>query len=132
MFGDEIMVADSVLIAKFSRMTLAVAKDSGWFHVEMDKADEFYYGESKGCKMLGHSLDNANETDDTYCYYLSTESFSDNLRFVDTCETSIFLPSQTSKRVHLSSCYEKAFLNDFSQFNPKHDFVCHKMKVDKS
>lgn len=51
-YGDEIMVADEVLDAKMSKMTLAVAEDSGWYEVDYGMADNFFWGKNSGCAVF--------------------------------------------------------------------------------
>jgi hypothetical protein len=51
-FGDEIMVSDDFINAKFSKMTLSVAKDSGFYEINLRKGDYYTWGKSSGCSLL--------------------------------------------------------------------------------
>ena len=51
-FGDELMVSDEVVNAKLSKMSLAVAKDSGFFDIDLSLGDYFTWGKASGCDLL--------------------------------------------------------------------------------
>ena len=51
-FGDETMVSEDVAIAKFSKMTLALLKDSGWYDIDLEKGDHYTWGKGEGCDLL--------------------------------------------------------------------------------
>lgn len=38
--------------AKFSKFTMALMEDSGWYKVDMSKADHLTFGENDGCDFL--------------------------------------------------------------------------------
>lgn len=54
-FGDEIMVFNAIVNSKFSKMTLAVAKDSGFYEIDLTKGDYFTWGKGHGCSLLNKS-----------------------------------------------------------------------------
>ena len=51
-FGDETMVSEDVEIAKFSKMTLALLKDSGWYDIDLGKGDHYTWGKGEGCDLF--------------------------------------------------------------------------------
>ena len=51
-FGDELMTSSSLLDSSYSRLTMALLKDSGWYEVDFSKADVYKYGKSLGCNFL--------------------------------------------------------------------------------
>lgn len=51
-FGDELMTSSSLIDSSYSRITLALLKDSGWYEVDFSKADIYKYGKSLGCNFL--------------------------------------------------------------------------------
>jgi hypothetical protein len=59
MFGDETMVAEDVTTAKFSKMTLAVLKDSGWYEIDLTKGDLWTWGKGEGCALLYKTCTNS-------------------------------------------------------------------------
>jgi leishmanolysin len=111
-FGDEIMVSDEMLDARFSHLSLAVAADSGWYDVDFMDADEYNYGRDKGCQMFAKKCrrnvvsEFCNAIDDTKC--------SDNFKYISICKNSkytgtcnINLNYRSCKRYRKSK--EKAF-----------------------
>lgn len=51
-FGDELMVFNNVVRSKFSKMSLAVAQDSGFYEVDQAQGDLFTWGKGSGCALL--------------------------------------------------------------------------------
>jgi hypothetical protein len=51
-FGDETMVAEDVEVAKFSKITLALMKDSGWYDIDVMKGDAYTWGKGEGCELF--------------------------------------------------------------------------------
>jgi hypothetical protein len=56
-FGDELMVSDEFINAKFSKMSLAVAKDSGFYEVDLEEGDLYLWGKGQGCGLLQKKCD---------------------------------------------------------------------------
>lgn len=50
-FGNETMVAEDTQNTKFSKFTLAVAADSGWFEADFSSAEHMDWGENAGCEF---------------------------------------------------------------------------------
>lgn len=65
-FGDETMVSEDVSIAKFSKITLALMKDSGWYEIDLALGDHFTWGKGEGCDLFRKtcSMSNVEETCD--------------------------------------------------------------------
>lgn len=51
-FGDETMVSEDVSVAKFSKVTLALLKDSGWYDIDLSKGDHYTWGKNEGCGIF--------------------------------------------------------------------------------
>ena len=51
-FGNELMCGSNHFSPRFSKMTLALMKDSGWYEVDFDKADLFEFGKGTGCQIF--------------------------------------------------------------------------------
>ena len=51
-FGDETMVSEDVGVAKFSKVTLALMKDSGWYDIDLSKGDYYTWGKGEGCQLF--------------------------------------------------------------------------------
>ena len=58
-FGDETMVAEDVSIAKFSKITLALLKDSGWYDIDLSKGDLWTWGKGEGCELFSKTCSNS-------------------------------------------------------------------------
>jgi hypothetical protein len=102
-FGNEIMVPDFVLDARFSEFSLAVAADSGWFDIDFTMADEYSFGKDKGCGILEQKCENTLLSE--FCNIRRQRSCSDDLTYVNICKNSIFtgncnvnLPERACKR----------------------------------
>ena len=59
-FGDETMVSEDVSIAKFSKITLALMKDSGWYDIDVNAGDHYTWGKGEGCEMFKRTCSAAN------------------------------------------------------------------------
>jgi len=90
--GNEVMVANQVANPVLSGFTLSLLYDSGWYEINWDMEEPFFWGKGKGCNMLkgecaynGHTC---KKTGDEGCFYdytfqatCSTDSFSNNCNF---------------------------------------------------
>lgn len=100
-FADEMMTPDDTLEINLSRFSLAVAKDSGFFQVNMDKGENIFWGKNEGCGFFEQSC-KITESDE-FCSKDETVSCSDNLMFRTQCHTSQF--TNTCKiNLHFESC----------------------------
>jgi hypothetical protein len=71
---------------KYSKMTLAVAKDSGWYDVDMTLGENFEWGKGEGCEIYNTSCNSSNASE--FCSVLNEVGCSDN-RFTRTkCSVS--------------------------------------------
>ena len=59
-FADDTMVPDDTLDARMSKMTLAVAKDSGWYEVDLGKGEHYTWAKGEGCSVFENSCDHVN------------------------------------------------------------------------
>ena len=71
---------------KFSKFSLAVIKDSGWYVVYMDRAETIHWGLHEGCEFLEGVL-NANAHSE-HCHTADNLRCSDDFMFVSRCRTS--------------------------------------------
>lgn len=129
--GNEMMVADSSLMSVFSRMTLAVAMDSGWYEIDLDSAEQYDWGRERGCKMLDLSYFDPEEEDpiDEFCEYLQKTSCSWNSRYINKCKRNPF-SEENYLNVNYKSCLVSKLRNKFSQFHFQNESICLKMRVD--
>ena len=89
-FANETMVSDDTRDAAFSRMTLAVTKDSGFYEVDIEKGDSYVWGKGKGCGMVDLTCDAA-----AISHFCTTSGgiCSDNLLYRGSCHNSQFTGS---------------------------------------
>jgi leishmanolysin len=87
-FGDEIMVPDDTLHARFSQLSLAVAADSGWYDVDFLDGDEYTYGRNEGCGMFSNRCVRSVITE--FCNNVGKTTCSDNFKYISLCRKSKF------------------------------------------
>ena len=120
------MVADNPLVPAVSKMTLAVAADSGWFEVDFGKAEQFDWGRGRGCGML--DLANQGDNPAEFCELPVRKSCSSNLRSINKCRISRY-SSEKYLNLGYKACDESKFRNRFSQNHLQNESICMEMKV---
>jgi len=80
---------------KFSKFTLTLFKDTGWYNPDMSLADEILWGKGEGCGFISNKC-NSNTKYYDFCYssgqsscdddgsimtYCSADSYSDGCRY---------------------------------------------------
>lgn len=83
------MVPDSTLHARFTKMSLAVAKDSGLYDVDLSLGEEFYFAHGQSCRVHSKKCPrrvadfcSASASGSTYC--------SRNHDYVTMCRSGTF------------------------------------------
>ncbi|GAM19705.1 hypothetical protein SAMD00019534_028800 [Acytostelium subglobosum LB1] len=56
--GEEFMVAWASPIMPVTRLTLALLKDTGWYDIDLTKAEKWVFGKNLGCDMLKQCYNN--------------------------------------------------------------------------
>lgn len=51
LFGNELMIPETPIISILSKFTLSLLKDSGFYTVDLDQAEEFYWAKNAGCNF---------------------------------------------------------------------------------
>lgn len=104
-FGDETMVSDDSMDARFSAMSLALAKDSGWFEVDLAMGENYFWGKGEGCSIFEHSC--STDSVSEFCSVEGHSGCSDNHLYRTQCDQSnltgdcrIFLNVQSCKVAH--------------------------------
>lgn len=82
------MTPSDILESRISQFTLAIAKDSGWYSIDLGKAEAFTWGREKGCDMLNNTCSHA--TISEFCPNSGDLGCSDNHQYRTECKTSIF------------------------------------------
>lgn len=103
-FGDETMVAEDVAIAKFSKMTLALLKDSGWYNIDLSKGDFYTWGKGEGCELFYKTCNQSNvsETCDSNNNFGCDKSF----KYKMYCKKSAFT-NKCQIKTKGSNCLKK-------------------------
>ena len=87
-FGDEIMIPHTVIDSKISRMSLAVAKDSGWYEIDLDLGHTFFWGKNEGCLMFRNTCSSVNVSE--FCDNVNRMQCDDNNMYITACSKIVF------------------------------------------
>lgn len=87
-FGDEMMVANDTLDTRLTKMSLAVAADSGFYEVDLDLGEHYFWGKDEGCSILGTTC--AHTTVDEFCNDENSSKCSDHFMYRSRCQNSEF------------------------------------------
>ena len=80
------MVSDDTLDAKFSKMSLAVAKDSGWYEVDLSLGEDYFWGKNEGCDIFDNTC--SHTTVSEFCPVKNHRGCSDNHMYTCLLYTS--------------------------------------------
>ena len=122
------MIAFSTIDRRFSKMSLAVAKDSGWYEVDMEKGDQYVWGKNKGCEIF----DNTCKSDklSMFCPIENHLSCSNDNLYVVVCSSSIYADNcKLNKKVIFCKDNRE---NPFKLYNYGYDSMCHNSVVSLS
>jgi hypothetical protein len=95
------MVSDISRDVKFSRFTLAVLKDSGWYEVDLELGEQFFWGKNEGCSIFSASC--PHYTVSEFCSPKDRDSCSDDHIYRTSCSKSTFTGS-CKINVNVESC----------------------------
>lgn len=95
------MVADDTTDARFTAMSLAVGKDSGWYEIDLSLGENFFWGKGEGCKIFENTCDHATVTE--FCNDESKRGCSDNHMYTTSCDSSTFSGS-CNINLNVKSC----------------------------
>jgi hypothetical protein len=101
-FGDETMVSDDTTDAKYTAMSLSVAKDSGWYEVDMTSGENYFWGKDEGCSIFETTCPHANVTE--FCNVEGHRGCSDNHMYKTSCSSSQFTGSNCNIYLNTKSC----------------------------
>lgn len=123
-FGDETMVAEDTKDAKFTKISLAIAQDSGWYNVDLTKAEHYFWGKGEGCDFIQDHC-SAVKTDE-FCTSDTGHVCSDNYMYRSQCQQTTFSDG-CKLNLHTSMCKQKktgSFYETYGQ-----DSMCHSLEV---
>jgi len=106
-FGNEYMTASSISDARISQFTLALLEGSGWYKVNYDMADAYFWGKGEGCGFMSSTSSKYKE----FCSgsadgctfhgaaggYCATDSFGDSAEYIRSYTNSECSDSANSK-----------------------------------
>jgi len=52
---NEAMTGSRIKYRAYSKFTLALLKDSGWYDTVEELSDEFFFGQDEGCDFIEHA-----------------------------------------------------------------------------
>lgn len=82
------MVANDTLDTRFSKFTLAVGKDSGWYDIDPDQGEHFFWAKDEGCGIFGSSCPHS--TIDELCSESNASTCSDHFLYRTRCTNSSY------------------------------------------
>ena len=88
-FGNETMVSEDINNPILSSFTLAVFKGSGFYTINMEKAQNFYWGKNKGCGFFEKDLCTKTEYPEI-CNVKDELGCDENYNFVTKCRSTHF------------------------------------------
>ena len=88
-FADDTMVPDDTLDARTSKMTLAVAKDSGWYEVDLGMGEHYTWAKGEGCSVFESTCDHVNVSE--FCSKSGHYGCSDDHMYKTLCQTGLFI-----------------------------------------
>jgi hypothetical protein len=119
-FGDDTMVSDDTTDAKFGVMTLAVAKDSGWYEVDLGNAETYFWGKDEGCDIFKYTCEVNSVTE--FCNTEGHRGCSDNHMYHTYCSTSNYV-TNCNLNLNIKSC-KKAHTSQTTSFGYGSDSFC--------
>ena len=84
------MIPESRTDIKISQITLSVAKDSGWYEIDLNLGEYYFWGKDKGCDMYNGSC---SQNFAEFCNNKNELSCSQDHNYVTICNDSPFTDS---------------------------------------
>ena len=119
------MISQGSINGSFSKMSLAVAKDSGWYVVDMQKGDKYIWGKNKGCQIFDRTC--SPNLSSIFCSDVEGISCSDDHLYVNTCLESVNRENCYTKKNLISCKIPQNTL--YTIYNYGYDSMCHPLEV---
>lgn len=87
-FGVETMVAEDIYTAQFSKITLSLLKDSGWYVIDLSDGDYYTWGKGEGCDLFYRKCSNSSA--DEVCTYNNNFGCDKTFRNKMICHSTDF------------------------------------------
>lgn len=117
------MVSEYSFDSRFSIMSLSVAKDSGWYDVNLGLAEQYFWGKDEGCDIFEADCSKVSE----FCSISGKSGCSDNHVYTTTCHKSELAP-ECHINMNIVNCKKQHFSN-IPSFSFGQDSVCLVMSV---
>lgn len=114
------MVPDDTLDSKLTKLSLAVAKDSGWYEVDLSMGEHYFWGKNEGCPIFNNSCDHTSVSE--FCSSSSHYGCSDDHMYSTNCRTNIFTGSCPINLQSLNCLVERESTNVLHTFGK--DSLC--------
>ena len=101
-FGDETMVSDDTRDAKYTRMSLSIAKDSGWYDVDITTGENYFWGKQEGCSIFEASCSHTSVSE--FCNEEFHRGCNDNHMYQTSCSNSEFTGTNCNIYLNIKSC----------------------------
>ena len=118
-FGPELMTSQINSYSALSKMSLAVAKDSGWYDVDLSTGQQYEWGKDAGCGIFNHQC--PKDDVDEACTEINALGCTDNHMYVTVCSKNTF-NSQCPIDLYYRSCKIKPTSGNGNNYGP--DSVC--------
>lgn len=82
--GNEIMTGSSTHEARFSKLSMHILEDSGWYQVNYGFADAWSWGENKGCGFVNDLCESSTQYEE-FCYNSNGNSCDEYGRYTCYC-----------------------------------------------
>ena len=89
--GDDVMVSSDTMDSRFSKMSLAVAQDSGFYTVDVNEGEHFFWGKGEGCGIADSIC--ADKNVDEFCSKEEALGCSDHHLYRTECAKSQYTGS---------------------------------------
>ena len=95
------MVSDDTTDAKFTSINLAVAKDSGWYEIDLSMGEHYFWGKNEGCSIFEETCPHASVTE--FCNEEGKKGCSDNHLYTTLCDSDDYTGS-CKINLNIQSC----------------------------
>lgn len=90
LFGNETMVSEDIQVPILSKFTLAILKDSGFYKVDMQRAEYFDWGKDRGCDFLDDDMCSSQGKFPEICHVKDQLSCDPLHNYITKCKTTTF------------------------------------------
>ena len=119
------MVSDDTTDAKFTSINLAVAKDSGWYEIDLSLGEYYFWGKNEGCSIFEKTC--SHTTVSEFCNENGKKGCNDDHMYTTLCDSDEYTGS-CNINLNIKSC--KVSRPDKDAFAYGKDSLCLSGKVN--